>query len=186
MWGLTYYKLPSAWRPWPWRLQVLRAALRTNGTTTNRQRGPAALCRLPGASVRRARVNRRSDRSHWPRPPCARSKDAQARARLSHSGRCGGSHHSIVGSPQTATIADLPDRRAPTGFGLLQRLCRFGLGLGDFWISARLNALFDDAEFDRRQAAVCRTAAHKQHIKMKPKVGRASLLLLVLGQSVRG
>ena len=27
-----------------------------NGTTTNRQRGPAALCRLPGARVRRARV----------------------------------------------------------------------------------------------------------------------------------
>ena len=42
---------------------------------------------------------------------------------------------------------------SPTGFGLLQRLCRFGLGLGDFWISARLNALLDDAEFGRGQAA---------------------------------
>jgi len=50
---------------------------------------------------------------------------------------------------QTTAIADLPDRRAPTGFGLLQRLCRFGFGLGDFWISARLDALFDDAEFGR-------------------------------------
>jgi hypothetical protein len=130
-----------------------RAALRTNGTTTNRQRGPAALCRLPGARGRRARVNRRSDRSHWLRPSWARSKDARARARLSHSGRCGGSHHSIVGFPQTTAIADLPDRCAPTGFGLSQGLCRFGLGLCDFWISARLDALLDDAEFGRGQAA---------------------------------
>ena len=107
------------------------------------------LVSLEGATVRRARVNRRSDRSHWPRPPWARSKDARARARLSHIGRCDCSHHSIVGSLQTTAIADLPDRCPPTGFGLLQRLCRFGLGLGDFRISARLDALLDDAEFGR-------------------------------------
>jgi hypothetical protein len=68
-------------------------------------------------------------------------------ARLSHIGRCGGWRHSIVGSHQTTAVADLPDRRAPTGFGLLQRLCRFSLGVGDLRIGARFDALLDDAEF---------------------------------------
>jgi hypothetical protein len=80
------------------------------------------------------------------------SEEPRACARLLHLCSRGGPRKSIMGPSQTTAITNLGDRRSPTLLGMSERLCRFGLSLGEFWIGARLDALLDDVELGRGQA----------------------------------
>lgn len=52
----------------------------------------------------------------------------------------------MVGSPQITAITELPDRRAPTGLGLLQRLERRVLGSGNLRRHALGDLGLDDVD----------------------------------------
>ena len=74
------------------------------------------------------------------------SEEPRACARLLHLCSRRGSRNSIMGPSQTTALADLPDRCAPTGFGILHSPHRFGLGLGDLRGDALSNLGFKDAD----------------------------------------